>query len=74
MDEKVQNGEQAPKLNKRDVYFLKVICSGNVPFVVTPMNGHVAKIEPVGKPLTAAAIPEWWIEYYEANDIRSLLK
>jgi len=56
-------------LGDRDLYFLRMMLGVNASWLVTAHNGHVVKIEPVGKPLHASSVPTWWIAYAEANDL-----
>ena len=73
MDTTVSRGEQVGtsdgELSERDLYLVRMMLRTNTPWVLTPHNGHIVKIEPVGRPLHTASLPGWWIRYAAANSI-----
>lgn len=73
MGHRVQESQPAgsPKggLSERDLYLIRMMLSVNADWLLTAHNGHLVKVEPVGKPLHAASIPVWWIRYAEVNDL-----
>jgi len=45
----------------------------NTEWIVTSHNHHFTKLQPVGRALNMAAVPDWWIEYASANDLSLIL-
>lgn len=73
MDTTIQTSQSAADarcgLNERDRYFVEAMLRANTSWIVTAHNGHLVKIEPIGKALHADAVPLWWIRYARANEI-----
>lgn len=77
MGAEIPRGKQAAgsadRLSERDWLLIETMLATNSEWLVVSHNRHLVSVQPVGRPLNASALPDWWLKYARANRLRITL-